>query len=36
LYSLNLCQLPTVLSGRFDRPRDADWYVFEAPENVSL
>jgi hypothetical protein len=28
-------QLPTVLSGRFDRPRDADWYEFEAPENGS-
>lgn len=26
-------QLPAVVSGRFDRPRDADWYEFEAPEN---
>ena len=25
--------LPAVVSGRFDRPRDADWYEFEAPEN---
>jgi hypothetical protein len=25
--------LPAVISGRFDRPRDADWYEFEAPEN---
>jgi hypothetical protein len=25
-------QLPAVVSGRFDRPRDADWYEFEAPE----
>lgn len=28
-------QLPAVISGRFDRPRDADWYEFEAPENGS-
>lgn len=26
-------QLPAVVSGRFDRPRDADWYEFEATEN---
>jgi hypothetical protein len=26
-------QLPAVVSGRFDRPRDADWYEFEASEN---
>jgi hypothetical protein len=26
-------QLPAVVSGRFDRPRDADWYEFEAPAN---
>ncbi|HTU17367.1 MAG TPA: PPC domain-containing protein [Gemmataceae bacterium] len=26
-------QLPAVVSGRFDHPRDADWYEFEAPEN---
>src|SRR5579875_1843417 len=26
-------QLPAVISGRFDRPRDTDWYEFEAPEN---
>ena len=26
-------QLPAVVSGRFDKPRDADWYEFEAPEN---
>lgn len=26
-------QLPAVVSGRFDRPRDADWYEFEAAEN---
>jgi hypothetical protein len=25
--------LPAVVSGRFDRPRDADWYEFDAPEN---
>jgi hypothetical protein len=25
--------LPAVVSGRFDRERDADWYEFEAPEN---
>jgi hypothetical protein len=25
--------LPLVLSGRFDRPRDADWFEFEAAEN---
>jgi hypothetical protein len=24
-------QLPAVVSGRFDRPRDADWYEFETP-----
>jgi hypothetical protein len=28
-------QLPAVVSGRFDRPRDADWYEFEAPDNGS-
>lgn len=28
-------QLPAVVSGRFDRPRDADWYEFEAAENGS-
>jgi hypothetical protein len=28
-----LIQLPAVVSGRFDRERDADWYEFEAPEN---
>ncbi|MCA9176624.1 MAG: PPC domain-containing protein, partial [Planctomycetales bacterium] len=26
-------QLPLVVSGRFDRPRDADWYQFEVPES---
>ena len=26
-------QLPAVVSGRFDRPRDADWYEFEAPQD---
>jgi hypothetical protein len=26
-------ELPAVVSGRFDRLRDADWYEFEAPEN---
>jgi hypothetical protein len=26
-------ELPAVVSGRFDRPRDADWYEFEAPED---
>lgn len=26
-------RLPAVVSGRFDRPRDADWYEFEAPES---
>ncbi len=26
-------QLPAVVSGRFDRERDADWYEFEVPEN---
>lgn len=26
-------QLPAIVSGRFDRPRDADWYEFEAPQN---
>lgn len=25
--------LPAVVSGRFDRPRDADWYEFEATDN---
>ncbi len=25
-------RLPAVVSGRFDRPRDADWYEFEAAE----
>lgn len=25
--------LPLVFSGRFDRPRDADWFEFEAEEN---
>jgi hypothetical protein len=30
-----MIQLPAVVSGRFDRPRDADWYEFEAPENGS-
>lgn len=25
--------LPAIVSGRFDRPRDADWYRFEVPEN---
>lgn len=25
--------LPAVVSGRFDEPRDADWYEFEAAEN---
>jgi hypothetical protein len=24
--------LPATVSGRFDRPRDADWFEFEAPE----
>lgn len=28
-------QLPAVVSGRFDRPRDADWYEFEAAETGS-
>jgi hypothetical protein len=28
-------QLPAVVSGRFDRPRDADWYEFEAPADGS-
>jgi hypothetical protein len=28
-----MIQLPAVVSGRFDHPRDADWYEFEAPEN---
>jgi hypothetical protein len=27
--------LPAVVSGRFDKERDADWYEFEAPENGS-
>jgi hypothetical protein len=26
-------QLPAVLSGRFDQPRDADWYEFSAAES---
>lgn len=26
-------QLPAVVSGRFDKERDADWYEFEVPEN---
>ena len=26
-------ELPVVVSGRFDAPRDADWYTFLAPEN---
>ena len=26
--------LPAVVSGRFDRPRDADWYSVEIPENA--
>jgi len=30
-----MIQLPAVVSGRFDRERDADWYEFEAPENGS-
>jgi hypothetical protein len=25
--------LPAIVSGRFDEPRDADWYAFEVPEN---
>lgn len=25
--------LPAVVSGRFDQPRDADWYEFTVPEN---
>ncbi|MCO6455874.1 MAG: PPC domain-containing protein [Pirellulaceae bacterium] len=25
--------LPAVVAGRFDRPRDADWFELEAPEN---
>lgn len=28
-----LINLPSVVSGRFDRPRDADWYEFTPPEN---
>lgn len=24
--------LPAIVSGRFDEPRDADWYAFEVPE----
>ena len=27
--------LPTAVSGRFDRARDADWYEFEVPENAT-
>ncbi|MGH7226111.1 MAG: hypothetical protein ACRELF_23090, partial [Gemmataceae bacterium] len=30
-----MIQLPAVVSGRFDRPRDADWYEFETPANGS-
>ncbi len=26
-------QLPLVLSGQFDKPRDADWFEIEVPEN---
>ncbi|WP_439625930.1 PPC domain-containing protein [Gemmata sp.] len=26
-------ELPAVVSGRFDKERDADWYEFEVPEN---
>ncbi len=25
--------LPAMVSGRFDQPRDADWYSFEAPDS---
>ncbi|HEY2252157.1 MAG TPA: PPC domain-containing protein [Planctomycetaceae bacterium] len=25
--------LPAIVSGRFDEPRDADWYAFDVPEN---
>jgi hypothetical protein len=25
--------IPAMVSGRFDEPRDADWYSFEVPEN---
>jgi hypothetical protein len=28
-------KLPAVVSGRFDRPRDADWFEFDVPENGS-
>jgi hypothetical protein len=28
-------KLPAVVSGRFDRPRDADWFELEVPENGS-
>lgn len=28
-------ELPAVVSGRFDKERDADWYEFEVPENGS-
>jgi hypothetical protein len=28
--------LPLTLSGRFDRPRDADWYAFDVPENAAF
>jgi hypothetical protein len=25
--------IPAMVSGRFDQPRDADWYTFDVPEN---
>src|SRR4029453_919196 len=25
--------LPATVSGRFDEPRDADWYAFDVPES---
>ncbi|MBS0262613.1 MAG: PPC domain-containing protein [Planctomycetes bacterium] len=28
-------QIPAMVSGRFDQPRDADWYSFEVPETGS-
>ena len=28
--------LPAVVCGRFDRPRDADWYALKVPENGSF
>lgn len=31
-----LLGLPATVSGRFDKPRDADWYEFEATENGAL